>query len=203
MQPMSTDTPTEAAAVFGGAKVFVIEPHADDAFLSLGWSIRTWVRQGQEVEVVTVFSADERRARESAAWAASIGAAWSGLGYDGYVGEWRADFPVVPLATPLLPVQMLESDACRVWPLGLENSEHVAVAAQAGETDFRYVDTPYQLHPYRQREVREALSSRTIAWWQCAPSAKWNARTLFESQEVLFEAFPPATLLGLPEVVVR
>jgi hypothetical protein len=200
---MSNSPPVAMDALLTGVRIYVIEPHCDDAFLSLGWSIRTWVQEGRHVEVVTVFSADERRARESQSWAQSIGAGWSGLGYEGYVGEWRPEFPVVPLARPLLPPIMREADTCRIWPIGLENPEHLAVAEMAADADFRYVDTPYQLHPYHQREVRQALIGRTIAWWQYTPTAKWKARSFFESQAVLFEQFPPSTLQGLPEIVIR
>jgi LmbE family N-acetylglucosaminyl deacetylase len=197
------DSPPTTDGLFGRARICVVEPHSDDAFLSLGWSIRTWVQQGRQVEVVTVFSADESRALESASWARSIGAGWSGLGYEGYVGEWQPDFAVAALARPLLPATMMEPDTCRIWPLGLENPEHLAVAAMAAETDFRYVDTPYQLHPYQQHEVRQALTGRTIAWWQRTPRQKWKARTFFQSQALLFEEFPPSKLQGLPEIVVR
>ena len=35
----------------------VIEPHADDAFLSCDWHLQDWIFKGHHVEIITVFSA--------------------------------------------------------------------------------------------------------------------------------------------------
>ena len=180
----------------------VIEPHADDAFLSLGWSIRAWVKQGRPVEIVTVYSADERRAAEAEAYAGSVGASWSGLGHAGFSGEWRPDYPAGPLPERLLPDRLLDPSITRIWPLGLQNSEHAAVAGAAAPGEPRYVDTPYQLDPYYQQQLRGVVVGKTIVWWHRAPLKKWEASAIFESQAMLFERYTPEILQGVPEIVV-
>src|SRR4051794_4364484 len=123
-----------------GDPIYVVEPHADDAFLSLGWSIRRWVKEGRTVEVVTVYSAAEGRAREAAMWAKSVGAAWSGLGHEGLRVEGiKLPESVPPLPEPLLPDAMMRLGACRIWPLGLPHPEHRAVAAAAPDGELHYV----------------------------------------------------------------
>jgi LmbE family N-acetylglucosaminyl deacetylase len=190
---------------FDAESICVIEPHADDAFLSLGWSIRKWAKEGKQVEVVTVYSADPGRAREAKRWATWAGAAWRGLGFEGCPADGLALAveAVPPLPTPLLPDDLMTPAWCRIWPLGLPHLEHEAVAAAAPDRDLHYVDTPYQLDLFGQRAVRRALIGRTIAWWQQPPRKKWDGRRFFRSQAVLFEHFPPEVLESVPEIVVR
>ncbi|MGH9025103.1 MAG: hypothetical protein ACRDWD_03150 [Acidimicrobiia bacterium] len=192
-----------------GDPIYVIEPHCDDAFLSLGWSIGAWAREGRRVEVVTVYSDDDVRARESARWATSVGATWRGLGHRAsdaiaLVGVTiTAAEPVPALPNRLLPEVMTEPSACRIWPLGLEHPEHVAVAAVTPVGDLRYIDTPYQLSLYHQTEVRRALDGRTFEWWLRPPRRKWDAAKLFASQARLFEHHTPDKLEAAAEIVVR
>jgi hypothetical protein len=187
-----------------GDPIFVIEPHGDDAFLSLGWSIHEWVREGQRVDVVTVFTSERTRVSETQRWAESIGANWQGLGHeqrDTYGSEGTKE--VVDLPAPLLPEPMMSASACRIWPLAFENPDHAAVAACAPEGDLRYIDTPYQLALDHQPKLREALIGRTIEWWLLPPQAKWDGVRFFESQAHGLRWFPPKLLAAVPEVIVR
>ena len=68
--------------------IWVIEPHADDAFLSLGWSIRQWSQEGRHVGIVTVYTSEEYRVKETQQSAEAIGAEWHGLGHDQPASEW-------------------------------------------------------------------------------------------------------------------
>jgi hypothetical protein len=200
---------TDAAPVdpiFAGETIFVIEPHADDAFLSLGWSIRMWVRAGRRVEIVTVYSADEKRAAETKRWAATVGAGWRGLGLTecGSVRLEQSDGTEARLPSPVVPKDILDrSDVCRIWPVGLRHVEHIATAGAAVEGDLHYIDTPYQCNLLEQRAARAALVGRVIAWWNSPPKQKWDASRFFESQRALFDHFRPDVLESVPEIIVR
>jgi len=186
-----------------GDPIFVIEPHSDDAFLSLGWSMRTWVRQGRRVEILTVHSVEEDRRTEAKAFADAIGAGWRGLDVPcATVADITAGKPLDPLPDPLLPDDALDPAACRIWPLGLLHVEHQAVAARAG-SDLRYVDIPYMLDVDHQDEVASRLTGRTIAWWLRPPPEKWDDSALFPSQALLFKYYPIPGLVCVPEIVVR
>ena len=195
--------------MINGDPIYVVEPHCDDAFLSLGWSIRHWAREGKHVQVVTVYSADQARARESASWAASVGATWCGLGLEAsddmaVVGALiTSATPVRPLPDHLLPENTNDPSACRIWPLGLQHPEHIAVAAAAPEADLRYLDTPYQLSLLHQEEVRQALDGRSVEWWLRPPRKKWDAARFFPSQAKLFERHTPDKLEAAAEIVLK
>lgn len=191
--------------MFAGEPILVIEPHADDAFLSLGWSIRMWVRAGRRVEIVTVYSADDARAAEAKDWAASVSAGWRGLGLTecGSILLEQPDGTPGSVPVPAIPADIFDPDACRIWPIGLRHVEHVAVASAAADGDLHYVDTPYQFNLFEQPAIRSALVGRTIAWWNSPPKQKWEARSYFETQRLLFDRFRPDVLESVPEIVVR
>jgi hypothetical protein len=186
-----------------GDPIFVIEPHSDDAFLSLGWSMRQWVAEGRRVEILTVHSIDDERAAEAKAFADAIGASWRGLDVPGTTLEKiQAGIPLEPLPDPLLPEDARGADACRIWPLGLLHVEHEAVAARAGG-DLHYVDIPYMLDREHQDEVNARLAGRTIEWWLRPPPEKWDDAACFPSQANLFRYYPIEGLVNVPEILVR
>ena len=186
-----------------GDPIVVVEPHADDAFLSLGWSIRSWVGEGRRVHIVTVYSDDPIRHAEAEGWARQVGASWQGLAMEATppVG-FRLPEQVPSLPSPLLPPEWTADGVCRIWPLGLSHPEHVEVSRAARPGDLHYVDTPYQLEVDAQDQVRARLGGRRIAWW-CRPDpAKWLDVGCFTSQALLFELYPTTLLEGTPEIVV-
>ena len=164
-----------------------------------------WIRAGRRVEIVTVYSADEERAREAKEWATSVGATWRGLGLTecGAIHLEQPDGTPGTLPVPAVPDDIYdERDACRIWPLGIRHVEHRAVARAAVAGDLHDVDTPYQFNLFEQHAIREALVGRAIAWWNTPPKQKWNASRFFESQRLLFDHFRPDALELLPEIVV-
>jgi hypothetical protein len=186
-----------------GDPIYVIEPHSDDAFLSLGWSMRLWLQQGRRVEIVTVHSVEEDRHTEAKAFADAIGAGWRGLDVPAAsLADIIARRPLAPLPDPLLPEEMLHPSACRIWPFGLLHVEHQAVAARAG-SDLHYLDLPYMLDLENQDEVAAQIAEHTIVWWRRPPPEKWDDAALFPSQAALFKYYPIPGLVGVPEIVVR
>jgi LmbE family N-acetylglucosaminyl deacetylase len=182
--------------------IWVIEPHADDAFLGLGWSIREWSSEGKRVGIVTVYTSDESRVKETRQWAEAVGVEWHGLGHDQPASNWYDPGDTVPpLPAPLLPDTMMSPESFRLWPLGLRHPEHIAVASSASDGDWYYLDTPYQLLSFNQERVRKALIGRTIEWWLLPPREKWADGRFFTSQKDLFGRVDQLELV--PEVIVR
>jgi len=56
----------------------VLEPHADDAFLSVGSHIERWVKAGDRVHIVTFFPVERTSLRDAENYAVSVGATWTG-----------------------------------------------------------------------------------------------------------------------------
>ena len=52
----------------------VLEPHSDDAFLSLHNTIRNWLKIGDSVTIITVLSGTRKRADDAAKYANAVGA---------------------------------------------------------------------------------------------------------------------------------
>lgn len=133
-------------------KIWVIEPHADDAFLSLDWHIRKWA-EARKVEIVTVFGS-EKRAKEAAQYAEHAGASHRWLGYE---EQGAMDGEVdVSIAWP----EFLCDDIV-IGPLGLRHDEHYAVRDQLDARLFStlqnyllYVDQPYAMQLKNQDELR-------------------------------------------------
>jgi LmbE family N-acetylglucosaminyl deacetylase len=56
-----------------GSRIVVVSPHLDDAVLSLGATIASWVRAGNDVSVLTVFAGDPNSTSEPSEWDARAG----------------------------------------------------------------------------------------------------------------------------------
>lgn len=51
-----------------GQRIVVVSPHSDDGVLSLGAAIASWVRQGAQVDVLTVFALDPDSEAPAGGW---------------------------------------------------------------------------------------------------------------------------------------
>ena len=61
-----------------GRKIVVVSPHSDDAVLSLGAAIASWVRAGAVVELLTVFALDPESDAAAGGWDGRAGFATEG-----------------------------------------------------------------------------------------------------------------------------
>lgn len=181
--------------------VYVVEPHADDAFLSMGGHLEAWGKAGVPATIVTVFSGTRKRGREAAAYAAAVGAEWVGLGLVesdcGLSGPAQAPFTAEHFAG--LGDQ---PGATRVWPLGLRHPEHKAVAAARPAGELSYVEIPYQLVRKNGPEVTELLAGRTVVSYLRPPGRKYRHVGLFNDQRLFFRYNPPQALEAAVELVV-
>jgi len=61
-----------------GRKIVVVSPHSDDAVLSLGAAIASWVRRGAVVELLTVLALDPESSTPAGGWDGRAGFATEG-----------------------------------------------------------------------------------------------------------------------------
>ena len=65
-------------ATLPGRKIVVVSPHSDDAVLSLGAAIASWVRRGAVVELLTVLALDPESGASAGGWDGRAGFATEG-----------------------------------------------------------------------------------------------------------------------------
>lgn len=190
-------------------QVVVVEPHADDAYLSLHGHLVAWRDSGVRVRIVTVYGeADPYGPRwaEAAAYARSVGAEWHGVGLT-ESGRGIADdtWHPQPLAGIVLHQAMHPTGwghAIELLPLGLRHPEHLAVAGLAHPDAWRYLEQPYGAKAKNTTEVAtQLMERRVVSWVRPANAAKAKAGEVFKSQRRFF--FNEAdNLRNAPELIV-
>lgn len=181
--------------------VWVVEPHADDAFLSMGGHLEHWAKLGVRCTIVTVFSATRRRGKEAAAYADAVGAEWVGLGLV------ESDCGLRGPAQPPFTAEHFaglgdQPGATRVWPLGMRHPEHRAVAAARPDGEPSYLEVPYQLVLRNGPEATALLAGRPVVSYLRPPARKYRHVGLFGDQRLFFRYNPPAKLEAAVELVV-
>lgn len=166
---------------------WVVEPHADDAHLSLGWHLQAWTRL-VPVTIVTVYSATRHRRADALRYAAHVGAEWVGLGHTegGSIDAVAAPFE----AADFEGLGDSPGDTV-VWPLGLRHGEHVAVAAARPPGALAYLDQPYATVGRNADACQAALAGRTVVGYLHPPTRKWQANALFKDQRLYFHRHGP------------
>lgn len=168
----------------GGRKprLAVIEPHPDDAYLSLGWHLEKLWRDVFDITIITVFT-DEKRTKEAEAYAAKIGVASVSLG----LTESKMEDSSSP--TVIQPLKlMLERDKYNVtvFPIGLQHRDHKSVAMTRMNDSWRYLDTPYQCKQKLGDELREKLRGKEVVSVAYPSKTKWRHIPIFKSQSKFF-----------------
>jgi len=188
----------------------VVEPHADDAFLSLGGHLDAWRKAGDATIIVTVFSGTRKRSRDAQDYARAVDAAWYGLGLiEGLAGEaeikerWK-DWVARIQAwrnRGLVTIYL---------PLAIRHPEHKmvrnAIAYTRGESKSVvqfYLDQPYAATQSNGPEVVGLLEGKIIASYLKPHAKKYRHFTLFKDQAKFFHFNPPAKLVGNIELIVR
>lgn len=179
--------------------IAVIEPHADDAFLSLGGHLRLWRAEGRPVVIVTVFGSPERTG-EAASYAAALGADHVGCGLPegggGNGTDWLTEIPgSVREALGRI------GDGEALWPLGIHHPEHRALGEVAPEWADRYVELPYSIVTANAEETTSALAGRAVRSWLRPTAAKYRDASHFKSQSRFMYYNLPA-LRSAVEVIV-
>lgn len=192
--------------------IIVIEPHADDAFLSLGGHIENWQKEGEDVTIVTVFSGTRKRGRDAEAYASAVGAAWYGLGAvepdaGGIAGAateaLKAGLPVV--LRDLYAGKRLSI----MGPLGIKHPEHQEVhevlskvkLGNKGSVNY-YLDQPYAATQANGPEVNRLLTGRRVLSFLRPGIRKYKHIPLFRDQQKFFHFNPADKLAPNIELIV-
>ena len=150
--------------------IVIVEPHADDAFLSTHGHIVKWMRKGHSIHIVTLHMSDNPvRLVEAKAYADKVVAAWTG--HD--VGDGK---PTVALPTGQL-----------ILPLGIRHPDHV-LARQTLETPaaWFYLDMPYAIVQRDGDLVNDLLRGMEIVSLLKPHANKWRNLKIFKSQSSYF-----------------
>lgn len=191
--------------------IVVVEPHADDAYLSCHQHIVDWLKEGKTVTIVTVFSGTRKRARDGKGYADAVGAEWIGLGFDEFADEPTRD---AYLKTPFDPmiingiIPMYEpKDIKVVGPLGIQNPDHKNVRMWLNESLpalEMYVEIPYYTKLKNSDEVNALMFGKRVSsirkpkhykkddkYWKC-----------FKDQAKFFHFNPPESYVDVPELIL-
>lgn len=180
-------------------RILVVEPHPDDAYLSLGWHLENlWVDRHRLI--VSVYC-DKRRSAEAAVYAETIGADSSCLGLpesrmDSDPGRLRR----IPELLEYLDHEIQPDDEV-LFPLGLQHPDHLRVAASRTPGAFRYLDTPYQAKQKLGTELLKKAAGMSIRSIIYPGARKWRHSAIFKSQAKFFYYNRPESL-RMPEIVL-
>lgn len=177
--------------------ILVVEPHADDAFLSLGAHMEKWVNEGNDVTIATIYSGTKGRGSEAAAYAKAIGADWFGLGAS-EVRPRQDDPPECATACADLrkAIAMLGSFDTICLPVGIRHPEHRAVRKHmtccfSTINVYLYMEQPYSVVSTNHEELMTQIWGRGIHSYMKPHMRKWRHIPIFKSQAKFFH-FNPA-----------
>lgn len=164
--------------------ILVVEPHSDDAFLSLGWHLeKLW--KDKERTILTVFC-DKKRAKESSEYAHRIGCNSICL-----MAEQGGE----------IPERAAGNYDVAIFPLGLQHEDHLRVRKLAPNDAMFYLDTPYQTKQMNAEALTEAVTGHTLVSIAYPHKMKWRRKEIFKSQAKFFH-FNPMQDYKVPEIIV-
>ena len=181
--------------------IVVVEPHADDAWLSLGAHIEAWSADGEHVVIATVYG-DRRRSAEARSYAEAVGASHVALGLpesgQGLSGEWTTELP-----PDAIPVELLDRADRLIGPLGIQHPEHRAVrAALAARHPERYLELPYYRKAKNSEELARLVWRRQIVSMMPRPSRANRWSSIFASQATFWH-YNRESMVGAVEIIVH
>lgn len=181
-------------------RIVVVEPHVDDAFLSLGWHLeRLWAEFDRTI--ITVYS-DPARDKEAVEYAAAVGAKSVSLGLSESPMQSNCRPQTINALRSELDDLKLTPDDRVYFPLGLQHPDHLSVAATRPVGAMRYIDTPYQLKQKLSDSLLDRCEGMRLASICYPPKLKWRHVPIFKSQAKFFH-FNPMHDLRLAEIVLE
>lgn len=177
-------------------RIIVVEPHPDDAFLSVGWHLeKVW--RDDERTILTVY-ANAQRGKEAEQYAKVLGARSIVLGLaESPMGSSGPIRIIEPLREVL---EGLEWDTI-VFPIGLQHPDHRRVSVTRPPGSLLYLDTPYQSKLKNNEYLNRLVDGKTVYSIVFPPKQKWKRTEIFKSQSKFFY-FNPFHLWKLPEVIL-
>lgn len=195
--------------------IIVIEPHADDAFLSLGGHIERWIKAGSLVRIVTVFSGTRKRGRDAEAFSTAVGASWVGLGArepdaGGAPEEGkRALFGKLVELISTAKKEDPKREIILAGPLGIKHPEHREVrqvlednvVTSKGVKLWYYLDQPYAATQANGEEVNVLLGGLRVVSYLRPNARKYRHIPLFKDQAKFFYYNPAEKLVSNIELI--
>jgi LmbE family N-acetylglucosaminyl deacetylase len=176
--------------------ITVVEPHSDDAWLSMGQHLLQMRERGEEVTIVTVYG-NAQRLTEARTYANYIGARHRAIGVP------ESDLGANESYETELPSGVLDDlGGIVIGPAGLQHPEHRAVARALPVGILRYVELPYSRKQILAPEVTRVLTGHQIVSW-LPRSAKANAASSIFKSQSQFWRFNREDMIGAVEVLVR
>lgn len=186
-------------------KLLVVEPHCDDAFLSVGWHLKKlW--KDYEVTILTVFG-NPKRDKEAKRYADSVGATSICLSLP--ESKMLSEDSKVKLIGPLQTVLKEHQEKYRIiFPIGIQHPDHLSVAYTCRSIrslyfKWSYLDCPYASKLKNSIEVTELAEGLPLVSI-CTPHAsKWKAVDIFQSQAKFFHFNKDLKTSKIPEILLQ
>lgn len=181
--------------------IHIIEPHPDDAYLSLGWHIEKLWKE-KKIVIHTVYS-DEKRTKEAEAYAAAVGATSNVIGLE--ESKMLSDYRKVEIPELVTLLKSLKNETV-IAPLGIQHPDHLNVARICKDNRYGYslqlyVDTPYQCKQKNLDSLAERVSGRSLRSICFPPKAKWKHNSIYKSQGMFFH-YNPLHEYKIPEMIL-
>jgi hypothetical protein len=174
----------------------VIEPHADDAFLSLGAHIEEWVKAGYAVTIITMLGfmsfnsmknpvavpgLEEKRLVDAEAYAKAVGASW-----------------MTKKITDPFPAGQI------IVPLGFVHADHMTVRnALEGPGTWYYVDQPYAITQKSSPALCKEATGMKFVSYRKPSIRKYRHIPLFRNQHMFFHFNPAEKLRETFELILE
>lgn len=179
---------------------YVIEAHIDDAFLSLHSHMEEWIKSGNYVTIITVFTTP-KLVEEAKKYTAALGARYRSLALTTGMHGLKGPRPKIP---PFAQWGILTRPGDQlIFPLGIQHPDHLEVASKAPSLAWRYVDSPGQAKLKMGEEVQRLLQNKRIVSLKYPSKRKWRHIPIFQSQAKYFYYNPAESMYRIPEIVVR
>lgn len=184
-------------------RIFVVEPHSDDAFLSLGGHIEQWIEQGRKVTILTLVPVKKNSLPNAQEYAARVGADWRGFSFLGGNTPWSLYKP---------PVKPWPPEHSRVvLPLGvapLDQTEHTQDHWNIRKWlqypgCWYYLDQPYAIVQKHRERVNDFLRGMQVVSYVKPSAQKWRHIPIFTAQSKFFFYNPEEKLRQTVELIVR
>jgi LmbE family N-acetylglucosaminyl deacetylase len=190
--------------------IHIIEPHADDAFLSLGGHIANWIKDNIPVHIITVYSGTRKRGPEAEAYAKAMGASWSGLEAKERRGGGKPGDGTKAIRC-FLSSHLSGDHGHILLPLAPKHPDHIEVreAVEAWHTGAQhfwlqyYLDQPYAAMTVNSPEINRLLSGMRVVSYFKPTIHKYKHIRLFKDQGRFWHFNPPESLKHNPELIVE
>lgn len=223
----SQTTSEEHRAELWTYPVVVVEPHADDAFLSLGWHIEHWRKHGLDVTILTMFATD-RRSMETKEWADRLGCKHATIfleekehvilprkEYLDNEFEFRKLTDKLAFRLHELPFLRLTKPSIILLPVGIKHREHKAtrslwdafrwkLRARVPEPKLyflQYADIPYYLTQTNHEAMYQRIERLRVASLVMPHARKMRFSSIFKSQSLFFR-FNEEKVKRMPELIL-